>query len=41
MIESTFTHPFYVKGKEWTFVNDLKVGDLLVQSHGNTLKIDS
>ncbi|MED4784873.1 polymorphic toxin-type HINT domain-containing protein [Brevibacillus choshinensis] len=40
-IESTFNHPFYVKDKGWTFVKDLKVGDLLVQSDGNTLKIDS
>ena len=41
VIESTFNHPFYVDGKGWTFVKDLKVGDLLVQSDGNTLKIDS
>ncbi|MHA6530788.1 polymorphic toxin-type HINT domain-containing protein [Paenibacillus sp. BAC0078] len=40
-IESTFNHPFYVKDKGWTFVKDLKVGDLLVQSDGNKLKIDS
>ncbi|MEY9092560.1 polymorphic toxin-type HINT domain-containing protein [Paenibacillus sp. RC84] len=40
-IESTFNHPFYVKEKGWTFVKDLKVGDLLVKSDGNTLKIDS
>ncbi len=40
-IESTFNHPFYVQGKGWTFVKDLKVGDLLVQSDGNTLKIES
>ncbi|MNN00153.1 hypothetical protein D3C81_1127370 [compost metagenome] len=30
-----------MKDKGWTFVKDLKVGDLLVQSDGNTLKIDS
>ncbi|WP_261808093.1 HINT domain-containing protein [Paenibacillus sp. N3.4] len=41
VIESTFNHPFYVEGKGWTFVKDLKVGDLLVQSDGNTLKIES
>ncbi|MCM3040575.1 polymorphic toxin-type HINT domain-containing protein [Paenibacillus motobuensis] len=41
MIESTFNHPFYVKDRGWTFVKDLKVGDLLVQSDGNTLKVDS
>ncbi|ASR45358.1 hypothetical protein B4V02_00855 [Paenibacillus kribbensis] len=41
VIESTFNHPFYVKGKGWTFVKDLKIGDLLVQSDGNTLKVDS
>lgn len=40
-IESTFNHPFWVEGKGWTFVKDLKVGDLLVQSDGNTLKIES
>jgi len=40
-IESTYNHPFYVAGKGWTFVKDLKVGDLLVQSDGNTLRIDS
>ena len=41
MIESTFNHPFWVDGQGWTFVKDLKVGDLLVQSDGNTLKIES
>jgi hypothetical protein len=40
-IEATFNHPFYVEGKGWTFVKDLKPGDLLVQSDGNTLKVDS
>ncbi|MCZ8514932.1 polymorphic toxin-type HINT domain-containing protein [Paenibacillus filicis] len=30
-----------MKDKGWTFVKDLKVGDLLVQSDGNTLKVDS
>ncbi|MFD2331291.1 polymorphic toxin-type HINT domain-containing protein [Cohnella sp. GCM10020058] len=40
-IESTFNHPFYVDGKGWTFVKDLQAGDLLVQSDGHTLKIDS
>jgi hypothetical protein len=30
-----------VDGKGWTFVKDLKPGDLLVQSDRNTLKIDS
>ncbi|WP_239551401.1 polymorphic toxin-type HINT domain-containing protein, partial [Paenibacillus elgii] len=41
VIESTFNHPFWVEGKGWTFVKDLKVGDLLVRSEGNTLKIES
>ncbi|MFC5700575.1 polymorphic toxin-type HINT domain-containing protein [Cohnella faecalis] len=41
VIESTFNHPFYVEDKGWTFVKDLKVGDLLVQSDGNTLEITS
>ncbi|MCD1258816.1 Hint domain-containing protein [Paenibacillus athensensis] len=40
IIEATFNHPFWVQGKGWTFVKDLKVGDLLVQSDNNTLKID-
>ncbi|MEF3311883.1 polymorphic toxin-type HINT domain-containing protein [Paenibacillus sp. GYB004] len=41
VIESTFNHPFWVDGKGWTFVKDLKIGDLLVQSDGNKLKIES
>jgi len=41
LIESTYNHPFWVEGKGWTFVKDFKIGDLLVQSDGNTLKIDS
>ncbi|WP_346768741.1 polymorphic toxin-type HINT domain-containing protein [Paenibacillus sp. HB172176] len=41
VIESTFNHPFWVDGKGWTFVKDLKPGDLLVQSDGHTLKIES
>uniref|UniRef100_UPI001FE48C33 polymorphic toxin-type HINT domain-containing protein n=1 Tax=Paenibacillus koleovorans TaxID=121608 RepID=UPI001FE48C33 len=41
IIESTFNHPFYVEDKGWTFVKDLKVGDLLVQNDGATLKIDN
>ncbi|WP_025852428.1 polymorphic toxin-type HINT domain-containing protein [Paenibacillus ehimensis] len=41
VIESTFNHPFWVEGKGWTFVKDLMVGDLLVRSDGNTLKIES
>ena|GEM_PF-821553 len=41
VIESTFNHPFWVDGQGWTFVKDLEVGDLLVQSDGNTLKIES
>ncbi|WP_240416814.1 polymorphic toxin-type HINT domain-containing protein [Paenibacillus periandrae] len=40
-IEATFNHPFWVDGKGWTFVKDLKVGDLLVQSNGEKLIIDS
>ncbi|MCL6458432.1 MAG: HINT domain-containing protein, partial [Gorillibacterium sp.] len=41
VIESTYNHPFWVDGKGWTFVKDLKVGDLLVQSDGHTLRIES
>jgi len=40
-IEATYNHPFWVYGKGWTFVKDLMPDDLLVQSDGNTLKIDS
>lgn len=41
VIESTYNHPFWVEGKGWQYVKDLKVGDLLVQSDGNTLRIDN
>nr|WP_242401341.1 polymorphic toxin-type HINT domain-containing protein [Brevibacillus laterosporus] len=41
VIESPYNHPFWVGGKGWTYVKDLEVGDLLVQSDGNTLKIES
>ncbi len=41
IIESTFNHPFYVKNKGWTYVKDLKIGDLLVESDSNTLKVRS
>jgi len=41
LIESTYNHPFWVEGKGWTYVKDLKVGDLLVQSDGKTLEITS
>lgn len=41
VVESTYNHPFWVKGKGWRYVKDLKVGDLLVQSDGNILKIQS
>ncbi|MCY9587477.1 polymorphic toxin-type HINT domain-containing protein, partial [Paenibacillus alvei] len=41
VIESTYNHPFWVDGQGWTFVKDLKVGNLLVQSDGNKLKIKS
>lgn len=40
VIESTYNHPFYVKDKGWTFVKDLKVGDLLVSSDSSKLAID-
>lgn len=42
-VTATFNHEtdeiYQIQG--WMFVKDLKVGDLLVQSDGNTLKIDS
>lgn len=41
IIETTDNHPFWVDGKEWVIAVDLKVGDKLVQSNGNYLKIDN
>ncbi|WP_260612270.1 HINT domain-containing protein [Paenibacillus popilliae] len=41
VIEATFNHPFWVDGQGWTIVEDLEVGDLLIQSDGNKLKIES
>ncbi|MGG4144464.1 polymorphic toxin-type HINT domain-containing protein [Paenibacillus algorifonticola] len=32
IIEVTGEHPFWLDGKGWTFVKDLKFGDLLVSS---------
>ncbi|MDU0328931.1 polymorphic toxin-type HINT domain-containing protein, partial [Paenibacillus sp. 3LSP] len=40
IIEVTGEHPFWLDGKGWTFVKDLKVGDLLVSSDGSKLAID-
>lgn len=40
IIEATAEHPFWLEGKGWTEVKDLKVGDLLVKSDGATLAID-
>lgn len=37
IIEATAGHPFWVDGKGWLEVKDLKVGDLLVTSGGATL----
>ncbi|GMK38808.1 hypothetical protein PCCS19_18620 [Paenibacillus sp. CCS19] len=39
VIEATYNHPFWVSGEGWKFVKDLKVGDELEQSTGETLKI--
>jgi hypothetical protein len=41
IIETTDNHPFWVDGKGWVLAVDLRVGDELVQSNGNHLKIDS
>ncbi|MDO3413390.1 polymorphic toxin-type HINT domain-containing protein, partial [Saccharibacillus sp. CPCC 101409] len=41
VIESTYNHPFWVVGKGWVFVKDLKPGDLLEQSDGKTLEVGS
>ncbi len=41
IIETTDNHPFWVDGKRWVLAVDLKVGDELVQSNGNHLKIDN
>ncbi|MBW7476087.1 hypothetical protein K0T92_15180 [Paenibacillus oenotherae] len=40
IIEVTGEHPFWLDGKGWTLVKDLKVGDLLVTSDGTKLAID-
>jgi RHS repeat-associated protein len=40
IIETTFNHPFWVEGKGWVLARDLKVGDQLVQSDGDILKIE-
>ncbi|RJE91288.1 hypothetical protein D3P07_04335 [Paenibacillus sp. 1011MAR3C5] len=40
VIEATAEHPFWLDGKGWTEVKDLKVGDLLVSSDGSKLEID-
>ncbi|WP_258530763.1 HINT domain-containing protein [Paenibacillus taichungensis] len=40
VIESTYNHSFWVEGKGWQYVKDLKVADLFVQSDGNTLRMD-
>ncbi|MEK3947976.1 polymorphic toxin-type HINT domain-containing protein [Paenibacillus sp. FSL H7-0703] len=40
IIEVTGEHPFWLHGKGWILVKDLKVGDLLVSSDGTTLAID-
>ena len=41
IIETTDNHPFWVNGKGWVLAVDLMVGDELVQSNGNRLKIDN
>lgn len=40
IIEVTAEHPFWLDGKGWTEVKDLKVGDLLVSSDGSKLAIN-
>ncbi|GKU76501.1 S-layer homology domain-containing protein [Paenibacillus sp. L3-i20] len=40
VIEATAEHPFWLDGKGWTEVKDMKVGDLLLTSDGATLAID-
>ncbi len=41
VIETTDNHPFWAIGKGWVLAADLKVGDKLQQSNGNTLTIDN
>ncbi|GKS09278.1 hypothetical protein YDYSY3_02780 [Paenibacillus chitinolyticus] len=41
IIETTDNHPFWVEDKGWVLAVDLQVGDELLQSNGNHLKIDS
>ncbi|WP_238403834.1 polymorphic toxin-type HINT domain-containing protein [Paenibacillus paridis] len=38
-MEATAEHSFWLDSKGWTFVKDLKVGDLLVSSDGTKLAI--
>ncbi|MEK3789134.1 polymorphic toxin-type HINT domain-containing protein [Paenibacillus sp. FSL K6-1230] len=40
IIEVTGEHPFWLDGRGWTYVKDLKVGDLLLSSDGTKLAID-
>lgn len=40
IIEVTGERLFWLDGKGWTFIKDLKVGDLLVSSDGTKLEID-
>ncbi|WDM24342.1 Hint domain-containing protein [Paenibacillus polymyxa] len=40
VIETTDNHPFWVEGKGWVLAADLKVGNKLQQSNGNTLTVD-
>ncbi|MGG4451216.1 polymorphic toxin-type HINT domain-containing protein [Brevibacillus porteri] len=40
VIETTGLHPFWLDGKGWTLVRDLKIGDLLVTSDGTKLAIE-
>ncbi|WP_197031760.1 polymorphic toxin-type HINT domain-containing protein [Paenibacillus massiliensis] len=40
IIEVTGEHPFWLDGRGWTYVKDLKVGDLLISSDGTKLAID-
>jgi hypothetical protein len=41
IIEATGNHPFWVQGEKWVLAAELEVGDLLLQTGGRTLKIDS
>ena len=39
LVETTWSHPFYVPGEGWVEVKDLRAGDLNVSASGETIEI--